>query len=211
MKQMKVVLLGEGRVGKTSIAVRYAQDEFNEKQKSTIQASYFEKTVETGSSVNGGRVKLSIWDTAGQEKFHALGPIYYRDANGAIVVYDITDTDSFIRAQGWVKELRKMVGAGICITLLGNKSDMESSRQVNRIQAEQYAKLVGAQHSIVSAKTNSGIDEAFLRLTERMEQMNHSKNKSSVTPENANSNKELVVLSSNDETTQSNSQLKSCC
>eukprot|EP00560_Eucampia_antarctica_P003271 CAMPEP_0197840298 /NCGR_PEP_ID=MMETSP1437-20131217/45527_1 /TAXON_ID=49252 ORGANISM="Eucampia antarctica, Strain CCMP1452" /NCGR_SAMPLE_ID=MMETSP1437 /ASSEMBLY_ACC=CAM_ASM_001096 /LENGTH=176 /DNA_ID=CAMNT_0043449891 /DNA_START=1071 /DNA_END=1601 /DNA_ORIENTATION=+ len=157
--------------------------------------------------------KLSIWDTAGQEKFHALGPIYYRDANGAVVVYDITDQDSFLRAQIWVKELRKMVGGEdqICIALLGNKSDMEASRNVNRTQAEQYAKLAAAQHSIVSAKSGLGIEKAFLKLTNRMVQMDHSKNNNdSFTPDTGNS-KGLVVLSSNDVSTQSSSQLKSCC
>ena len=82
----KIVLLGEGRVGKTSILLRYTRGEYSDKQVSTLQASYLDKKVTIGQD----DMVLSIWDTAGQERFHALGPIYYRDADGALFVYDIT-------------------------------------------------------------------------------------------------------------------------
>ena len=75
-QRFKVVLLGEGRVGKTSILLRYTRDEYSDRQVSTLQASYLDKKIE----VSGTHIQLSIWDTAGQERFHALGPIYYRDA-----------------------------------------------------------------------------------------------------------------------------------
>ena len=75
-QRFKVVLLGEGRVGKTSILLRYTRGEYNDKQVSTLQASYLDKKIDVGTT----SVQLSIWDTAGQERFHALGPIYYRDA-----------------------------------------------------------------------------------------------------------------------------------
>jgi len=120
-----------GRVGKTSLLLRYVQDTFSENQPATIQASFLTKQ----TVVDGAAVSLSIWDTAGQERFHALGPIYYRDADGepcsaavcssparlcrmadayraaALLVFDITDADSFARVKSWVKELRQMAGA----------------------------------------------------------------------------------------------------
>jgi Ras-related protein Rab-21 len=101
----KVVLLGEGRVGKTSLVLRFCRDTFVDGQPPTIQASCLERALRLGDKT----VNLVIWDTAGQERFHALGPIYYRDADAALLVFDITDTDSFKRCQGWVRELRKMV------------------------------------------------------------------------------------------------------
>lgn len=101
----KVVLLGEGRVGKTSLVLRFCRDTFVDGQPPTIQASCLERALRLGDKT----VNLVVWDTAGQERFHALGPIYYRDADAALLVYDITDTDSFKRVQGWVRELRKMV------------------------------------------------------------------------------------------------------
>ena len=100
----KVVLLGEGRVGKTSLVLRFCKDSFSEAQPPTIQASYLDKQMTIGDK----RLSLAIWDTAGQERFHALGPIYYRDADAALLVYDITDADSFKKVKSWVKELRKM-------------------------------------------------------------------------------------------------------
>ena len=85
--QAKVVLLGEGRVGKTSLVLRFCKDTYSDSQAPTIQASFLDKVVSVGDS----RVSLAIWDTAGQERFHALGPIYYRDADSALLVFDITD------------------------------------------------------------------------------------------------------------------------
>ncbi|KAJ8956478.1 hypothetical protein NQ314_006715 [Rhamnusium bicolor] len=107
----KVVLLGEGCVGKTSLVLRYIEDKFVSNHISTVQASFLNKKI----NLDSNRVNLAIWDTAGQEKFHALGPIYYRSSNGAVLVYDITDEDSFQKVKNWVKELRKMLGNDICL------------------------------------------------------------------------------------------------
>lgn len=162
--QYKVVLLGEGCVGKTSLVLRYCQNVFNDKHLTTLQASFLKKRLNIG----GQRVDLAIWDTAGQERFHALGPIYYRDSNGAILVYDITDEDSFVKVKNWVKELRKMLGQDICLVICGNKSDMEKNRNVDQATAEKYAESVGAVHFHTSAKLNRGIEELFLDLSKRM-------------------------------------------
>merc|ERR1719354_854739 len=160
----KVVVLGEGCVGKTSLVVRYVQNEFYAEHRTTIQASFLSKRL----NIDGARVNIAVWDTAGQERFHALGPIYYRDANGALLVYDITDEDSFQKVKNWVKELRKMLGQDICLCIAGNKIDLEKNRNVTVEQAEEYAKSVGAKHVHTSAKLNRGIDELFLSLTKNM-------------------------------------------
>lgn len=160
----KVVLLGEGCVGKTSLVLRYVEDKFNSNHISTVQASFLNKKL----NIEGKPVNLSIWDTAGQEKFHALGPIYYRSSNGAVLVYDITDEDSFQRIKSWVKELRKMLGTDICLVIVGNKTDLEKNRHVNLEEAETYAEKVGAMHFQTSAKLNQGIEDMFLSLTEKM-------------------------------------------
>jgi Ras-related protein Rab-21 len=160
----KIVLLGEGRVGKTCLTLRYVQNTFSDKQESTIQATYLDRRLNVGKQ----SVKLMIWDTAGQERFHALGPIYYRDANGALLVYDITDRDSFTKVRHWVKELRKIVGDSIVIVIAGNKADLEKRRQVESGEAEEYAATVGAIHMLVSAKTGRGVEEGFLELTKGM-------------------------------------------
>mgnify|MGYP002034090586 FL=1 len=153
----KVVLLGEGRVGKTSLVLRFCRDTFTEGQPPTIQASCLERALRLGDRT----VNLVIWDTAGQERFHALGPIYYRDADAALLVFDITDTDSFKRIQGWVRELRKMVGSEILLTIAGNKLDLERQRVVSKQEAQEYAESCGALYHETSAKLGKGIDDVF--------------------------------------------------
>ncbi|XP_034839197.1 ras-related protein Rab-21 [Maniola hyperantus] len=160
----KVVLLGEGCVGKTSILLRYIEDKFNDKHLTTLQATFLNKKL----NINGKRINLSIWDTAGQEKFHALGPIYYRNSNGAILVYDITDEESFGKVKNWVKELKKMLGSDIVLVIAGNKIDLEHERMVPLEEAESYANMVGAKHFYTSAKLNQGVEELFLELTREM-------------------------------------------
>ncbi|XP_077492680.1 RAS oncogene family member Rab21 isoform X2 [Amblyomma americanum] len=130
-------------------------------------ASYLDKRL----NIAGERVHLAIWDTAGQEKFHALGPIYYRDSNGAVLVYDITDEGSFLKVKNWVKELRKMLGTDVCLTIAGNKVDLDKQRNVSAAEAEEYAASVGATHFHTSAKLNRGIDDLFLDLSKRMMQV----------------------------------------
>nr|XP_057923478.1 ras-related protein Rab-21 [Doryrhamphus excisus] len=160
----KVVLLGEGCVGKTSLVLRYCENKFNDKHITTLQASFLNKKL----NITGKRVNLAIWDTAGQERFHALGPIYYRDSNGAVLVYDVTDDDSFQKVKSWVKELRKMLGNDICLCIVGNKIDLDKDRNVSTEEAESYAASVGAKHYQTSAKLNKGIEELFLDLCKRM-------------------------------------------
>ncbi|KAG6576185.1 ras-related protein rab-21-like [Phytophthora cinnamomi] len=163
-KKFKVVLLGEGRVGKTSILLRYIKGEYDERQVSTLQASYLDKRL----LVDNRRVALSLWDTAGQERFHALGPIYYRDADGALLVYDITDAESFRKVRTWVRELRRIVGDDISICIAGNKSDLHRARKVPEDDARRYAESVGAAHFDTSAKLNRGLEDVFVELTRRM-------------------------------------------
>ena len=105
---------------------------------------------------------------AGQEKFHALGPIYYRNADGALLVYDITDQDTFVRVKNWINELRKVVGPNIQITVAGNKFDLQKQRQVSEEMALDYAKKVGASHFYTSAKANKNVDEAFVDLAKNI-------------------------------------------
>ncbi|ESN93897.1 hypothetical protein HELRODRAFT_88095 [Helobdella robusta] len=157
----KVVLLGEGAVGKTSLVLRYVENKFNDKHLSTLQASYLTKKL----NISDKRITLALWDTAGQERFHALGPIYYRDSNGALLVYDITDEDSFKKVQTWVKELRKMLGSDICLRIVGNKIDLDKERHVSLEEAENYSASVGAKHFQTSAKLNKGLDELFYDLS----------------------------------------------
>lgn len=162
--QFKIVLLGEGCVGKTSLMLRYIENRFNDKHLSTVQAAFLRKKIAIGNNM----VELAIWDTAGQERYHALSPIYYRGSNGAFLVYDITDEDSFQRIKIWVKELRKVLADEVVICIVGNKIDLEKDRHVSQEEAEEYAKSVGATHVNTSAKLNRGVTELFLEISKKM-------------------------------------------
>ena len=198
----KVVLLGEGCVGKTSLVLRYVENKFNEKHFTTLQASFLNKKL----NIAGKRVNLAIWDTAGQERFHALGPIYYRDSNGAILVYDITDEDSFTKVKNWVKELRKMLGDDVCLCIVGNKTDLEKDRAVPIAEAESYAASVKAKHFQTSAKQNRGIEELFLDLTRSMIEISEANNHNANSLGRGTQRKNVVIV--DDEPRQ---QRSGCC
>lgn len=204
--QFKVVLLGEGCVGKTSLMLRYVQDKFNDKHLTTLQASFLNKRL----NIDGQRVNIAIWDTAGQERFHALGPIYYRDSNGAILVYDITDEDSFFKVKNWVKELKKMLGEDIALCIAGNKIDLEKDRHVDASEAEAYTKTVGAKHFHTSAKLNKGVEEMFFELAKQMlERQEKSDNNRDGMLDRGNSRRKNVVIV--DEQPQRQSSGGGCC
>ena len=108
LAQFKLVLLGESAVGKSSLVLRFVKGQFHEFQESTIGAAFLTQTV----CLDDTTVKFEIWDTAGQERYHSLAPMYYRGAQAAIVVYDITNADTFARAKTWVRELQRQARLG---------------------------------------------------------------------------------------------------
>lgn len=128
--QAKVVLLGDMGAGKSSIALRFSKDQFNEYQESTIGAAFVTQTLPASSSPAHPAVKFEIWDTAGQERYRSLAPMYYRHAAAAIVVFDITSEPSFEQAKTWVNQLFDNGSEGTIVTLCGNKKDRSDEREV---------------------------------------------------------------------------------
>eukprot|EP01094_Clydonella_sp_ATCC50884_P013456 TRINITY_DN2373_c2_g1_i2.p1 TRINITY_DN2373_c2_g1~~TRINITY_DN2373_c2_g1_i2.p1 ORF type:complete len:203 (+),score=59.72 TRINITY_DN2373_c2_g1_i2:377-985(+) len=162
--QFKLVLLGESAVGKSSLVMRFVKGQFFDYQESTIGAAFLTQTV----CLNDTTVKFEIWDTAGQERYHSLAPMYYRGAQAAIVVYDLTSSDSFERAKNWVKELQRQGNPNIVIALAGNKLDLEEKRAVTSEDAQAYA----AENSILfmetSAKTAANVNELFVAIAKKL-------------------------------------------
>ena len=164
-EQFKLVLLGESAVGKSSMALRFVNGRFSEFQENTIGAAYLTKTV----FIDDNAVKFEIWDTAGQERYHSLAPMYYRGAKAAIIVYDITSTNSFYRAKEWVHELRQQViNKDIVIALAGNKSDLISKRMVEYEDANAYAEENGLLFMETSAKNAYNINKIFLDIAQKL-------------------------------------------
>lgn len=153
----RIVVLGDYAVGKSSIVVQYVKNEFNEKEESTIGAAFMIKTILN----RGNYIKFEIWDTAGQEKFNSLIPMYYRGAQAALIVYDITSKRSFNRAKEWVRELAREKPKEFLKILVGNKIDLESCREVLTDEGEKFAKENNLLFYETSAKTHSRIDDIF--------------------------------------------------
>jgi small GTP-binding protein len=156
----KLVILGDTAVGKSCVVLRYVRDEFCEFQESTIGAAFLSHTAKLDSE----SVKLEIWDTAGQERYRSLAPMYYRGSAAAVIVYDITNKESFSGAKSWVKELERRAGPNIIIALAGNKSDMESKRNIEFEEVSAYAQENNLLHFEISAKTGANIKELFTEV-----------------------------------------------
>ena len=153
----KLIFLGDQYVGKSSILNRFYQDKFETDYQATIGLDFHSKNV----NINGNVVRLLLYDTAGQEKFKSLIPMYIRDANIIIVVYDITNKDSFIHTEHWVNETKDLKNNDAIFVLVGNKIDLNDSRNVAIKEAEDFAKEKGFIFHEVSAKSGEQIQELF--------------------------------------------------
>ena len=115
--------------------------------------------------VDGKKVKLQIWDTAGQERFKNIQASYYKGANGILVVYDITNKESFEHVNSWLIEIEKNGNKNVFKILIGNKNDLEEQRAVTKEQGEEFASINGMDFFETSAKTAYQVQEAFIQLT----------------------------------------------
>lgn len=156
-------MLGDGRVGKTSILNKYINDSFSDSQVSTVNCSYFQKDVE----VHNQKFSMCLWDTAGQERFNALASIYYKEAKGAILVYDITIKESFLKVDKWRQELQ-IFNDGVVVIVAGNKSDLIENIDVDPKIINNYCSSYNIDHIYTSAKTGKGLDEVFNLMAQRL-------------------------------------------
>ena len=159
----KVVFMGDSGVGKSSIATRIACNTFTPLSDATIGASFFSKIIEKETQM----YKFNIWDTAGQEKYSCLVPLYYRNCDAAIIVYDITNRNSFKKIISSIKELRQDSTVS-AIFIIGNKSDLDKERMVTTKEAKDFCDYEDVSFMETSAKNNINICEILEKLIEKL-------------------------------------------
>jgi small GTP-binding protein len=154
---LKIIILGSSEVGKTSILNRYFNNEFKQNLLSTIGIDFKTKYFKFDEE----KVKFNFIDTAGQEKFRAISVNYLKGTNGVILVYDITNKETFDLIRSWIQDINDNNKSNIGKVLLGNKLDLEEKRDVLVEDAEELAKELNCKHFEVSAKTGEGVNEAL--------------------------------------------------
>mmetsp|Transcript_45699 Transcript_45699/g.141264 ORF Transcript_45699/g.141264 Transcript_45699/m.141264 type:complete len:209 (+) Transcript_45699:46-672(+) len=157
----KLVLIGDSGAGKSCLLIRFADDTFTDSYITTIGVDFRFKTI----SVDKKTIKLQIWDTAGQERFRTITSAYYRGADGIILVYDITDRESFNHIDDWLAEVNRYVNESTCKILVGNKCDNTEERQVSTEEAKKKAEDLGIAFVETSAKDATNVEEAFQMMS----------------------------------------------
>lgn len=157
----KLLLIGDSGVGKSCLLLRFADDSYLESYISTIGVDFKIRTVEQ----DGKTIKLQIWDTAGQERFRTITSSYYRGAHGIIVVYDVTDQESFNNVKQWLNEIDRYASENVNKLLVGNKCDLVANRVVSHESGKALADEVGIPFLETSAKDSTNVEQAFLTMT----------------------------------------------
>ena len=164
----KVLLLGDTTVGKTCFLMKYTDKTFQDIHMATIGLDYRLKSMKLKSGKN---IKLQIWDTAGQDRFRAITKNYYKGSHGIILIYDVTNVQTFENVKQWVSQIREEASANVIIYIAGNKIDMEEERKVNKEEGEKLAEELGFPFVETSAKSGININETFEDLVERIDKI----------------------------------------
>ena len=204
--EFKIILLGPIAVGKTSIFHRYVSNEFNEQYKCTINV---ENKIRTININNITEAKLKIWDTCGNEQFKSITRSYYRDANGILLVYDISNRKSFENINDWKEEIKNYAPEKCVVFLVANKSDLIEKREVSTQEGKDKANELGYSFNEVSAKYGDNIFLLFENISEEM--IKQLKKDESVLNNDNKSIKFLKPLEITNKRETQNKKKKKCC
>ncbi|KAA0153195.1 hypothetical protein FNF27_07777 [Cafeteria roenbergensis] len=161
--ELKFLLVGDSGVGKTCILLRFCDDAFHDTFITTIGIDSKTRMLDVGSR----KARIRVWDTAGQERFRTLSTSYFRKAQGALMVYDVSERSSFDSISRWLYQLQEHGDSHSAIALVGNKADLpEASRKVSTAEGRELAEEMGLPFFEVSAKAGAGVEAAFLGLSE---------------------------------------------
>jgi small GTP-binding protein len=167
----KMILIGDSGVGKSNILSRYINNSFSETTRSTVGVELSAKVEE----INNTKIKIQIWDTAGQERYKSITKTYYKGAKGALIVYDITNKESFKNVDKWINDLKESGDDDVSILIVGNKCDLEASREVTTDEVKKKAELYKMAYCETSALKGENIDNAFRTLIKIVVEKNEKK------------------------------------
>ena len=199
----QILIIGDSSVGKTSILTRYTNGTFKEEYLATVGLDYYSKD----EIFNNKTINVKLWDTAGQERYKSLTQSYFKNAEGVIVAYDITNTESFDNLKFWINSIKANMenkNIFIPVIIIGNKTDMEESREILTEDAEKFAEENKYKYFETSAKTGEGIDKAIRDLINQI--LNQSENND----DQKEFRKDSVQIKENTEE-KSGKKKKGCC
>ena len=199
----QILIIGDSSVGKTSILTRYTNGTFKEEYLATVGLDYYSKE----EIFNNKTINVKLWDTAGQERYKSLTQSYFKNAEGVIVAYDITNTESFDNLKFWINSIKTNMenkNVFIPVIIIGNKTDMEESREIMTEDAEKFAEENKYKYFETSAKTGEGVDKAIRYLIEQI--LNQSENND----DQKEFRKDSVQIKENNEE-KSEKKKKGCC
>ena len=169
----KIMVIGESKVGKTSLIKRYTKDEFGGVYLTTVGVDFQDKIIE----IENKKVRLQVWDSAGQERFRNVTKKYFQSTNGLLVVYDITDKESFKKIGFWLDSIKNYAPENAKYILVGNKCDLDNERKVSFEEGENYAKEKNIKFFESSAKENTNVNKLFFYLANEIYQDDKTKGK----------------------------------
>ena len=155
---LKAIIVGDSAVGKSCLLLRFVDKRYRPNHEVTIGVEFGSRVVDEGPF----RYKLHIWDTAGQENFRSITRMYYRQAALALLVYDITNRNSFEHLQHWASDVEKYAPRGVVLVVVANKIDLCEHRLISADEGSAFADRLGAAYHETSALAAEGVDEAFL-------------------------------------------------
>ena len=192
--QVKVILLGDCSVGKTSIIARYLKDIFNEEQMSTIGANYAMKDI----TIDGKKYTINLWDTAGQERYKSVTKLFLQDTQILLLCYAIDDRQSFNNLEYWYKFATNTIGKKIVLGVAGNKSDLYENEKVKDSEGEKFASEHNGIFGLVSAKENKeGIDKLFESLFKKHIDKENGNNIDKDEDESTNNERKTITIKDN--------------
>ena len=198
--KLKVVVVGDSGVGKTNLIKRFITNTFSENSKATVGVEFISKSYKINNQV----FKIEMWDTAGQERYKSITAAYYKGAKGALIVYDTTQRTSYENIDKWMVEIKDKASKDMKLMIVGNKTDLKDSRQVDSNEALLKAKDLEASLMETSAKDGSNVKEAFYDLLKEM--YREIKKKIEIVENEAKGGKDGIQLETNEKP-----EKKGCC